>query len=204
MRIEIRADKKSLTIEGYVNAVGRESRIMTDKNGEKFTEIVEPGAFNQALGTAKSIRLMHNHERDLGATDTGELELREDKIGLYAKATTTDEVIIEKAQKDELRGWSFGFYPLETRYEKTETIPRRHLRKILLVEVSIIDNSKFPAYVGTSIEARAEEGETLKEIRVSECEGIEIKEQPQAEEKKKYDNTKYKNTLQILKMKGEI
>ena len=44
MRIEIRND--SVLIDGYVNAVGRDSRPMRDrKTGERFVEQIVPGAF---------------------------------------------------------------------------------------------------------------------------------------------------------------
>ena len=40
MRIEIRND--SVTLDGYVNAVARDSRPMLDENGEKFVEQISP------------------------------------------------------------------------------------------------------------------------------------------------------------------
>ena len=48
MRIEIRAD--SVLIEGYVNAVARDSRPMRDrKTGKRFVEQIVPGVFERAL-----------------------------------------------------------------------------------------------------------------------------------------------------------
>lgn len=43
MRVEIRADNK-VHIEGYVNAVGRDSRPLPSPKG-KFVEQVAPGVF---------------------------------------------------------------------------------------------------------------------------------------------------------------
>ncbi|CDB24559.1 phage capsid and scaffold [Clostridium sp. CAG:557] len=40
MRIEIRND--SVLLDGYVNAIARDSRPMLDENGEKFVEEDEP------------------------------------------------------------------------------------------------------------------------------------------------------------------
>ena len=48
MRIELRAD--SVLIEGYVNAVARDSRPMRDRDtGQRFVEQIVPGAFRRAL-----------------------------------------------------------------------------------------------------------------------------------------------------------
>lgn len=33
MQVEIRADRKSMVVRGYVNVVGRDSRVLHDKQG---------------------------------------------------------------------------------------------------------------------------------------------------------------------------
>ena len=108
MRIEIRAD--SVVIEGYVNAVARDSRPMRDrKTGKRFVEQIVPGVFERAL-KHNEVQLLLNHDktRNLGSTSTN-LELYEDSIGLHARAEVPDPEVIEKARKKKLRGWSFGF-----------------------------------------------------------------------------------------------
>ena len=80
MRIEIRAD--SVVIEGYVNAVARDSRPMRDrKTGKRFVEQIVPGVFERAL-RHNEVQLLLNHDksRNLGSTSTN-LELYEDSIG---------------------------------------------------------------------------------------------------------------------------
>ena len=47
MRIEIRND--SVLLDGYVNAIARDSKPMLDDNGEKFVEQISPKAFQRAL-----------------------------------------------------------------------------------------------------------------------------------------------------------
>ncbi len=47
MRIEIRND--SVLIDGYVNAVARDSRPMLSEHGEKFVEQISPKAFQRAI-----------------------------------------------------------------------------------------------------------------------------------------------------------
>lgn len=156
MRIEIRAD--SVVVEGYVNAVGRDSRPMRDrKTGKRFVEQIVPGAFKRAL-EQNDVQLLLNHDstRALGST-TNNLELYEDSIGLHARAEVTDPEVMEKARKKKLRGWSFGFRERDASTETiTDAMERRYVEQMDLVEVSIIDERKLPCYEGTSLEVRAE------------------------------------------------
>ena len=153
MKVEIRAD--SVTIEGYVNAVGRDSRVMQSPTGQ-FVEQVEPKTFERALSRTQDVDLMHNHKRTIGGVVQGNLALQEDAIGLHARATVTDTAVIEAAKNGELRGWSFGFSNPKDRIEPLgDGLQRRYLEDLELQEVSIIDSSMVPAYVGTSIEMRS-------------------------------------------------
>ena len=160
MRIEIRAD--SVLIEGYVNAVARDSRPMRDrKTGKRFVEQIVPGVFERAL-RHNEVQLYLNHDRSrvLGSTSTN-LELHEDSIGLHARAEVTDPEVIDKARKKKLRGWSFGFRERDASTEAiTDVMERRYVEDMELIEVSIVDERKLPCYEGTSLEVRAE-GETV-------------------------------------------
>lgn len=172
MRVEVRND--SVKIEGYVNAVGRDSRVMTDVRGGKFVEQVCPGAFQRAINSAGDIEIRANHEYEVGSLKQGNLSLKEDNIGLFAKADITDEAVVAAARAGNLRGWSFGFRAKKDRFEPTneDGLERRFLDEIDLLEVSILTN-KTPAYYGTSIEARDEEDET-REIRCLLADDIEV------------------------------
>ena len=55
MKVEIRKDGTAL-ITGYVNVVGRESRVLQDISGE-FVEVIEPGTFARALSKVDSVGL---------------------------------------------------------------------------------------------------------------------------------------------------
>lgn len=159
MRVEIRGDH--VVLDGYVNATGRDSRILASPRG-RFVEQVEPGTFGRALSRAGRVELRFNHGPTLGSTEDGALELREDAIGLRATATVTDPAVVEKARAGELRGWSFGFRKLKDRWEDwRDDIQRRCLEEIELREVSILD--KTPAYIATSIEERDGETHVLEE-----------------------------------------
>lgn len=163
MRVEVRADK-SVHIHGYVNVVGRDSRVLRDKSGP-YIEQVAPGAFARALKEGGAVELRFNHRRSLGATGDN-LELREDDVGLLADAVITDEEVAGKAERRELRGWSFGFVKKKDTWKTDgDGTRRRTLEDLELREVSILD--KTPAYIATSIETR-EEGEVLVEFRMEE------------------------------------
>lgn len=166
MQVEIRADRKSMAVRGYVNVVGRDSRVLHDKQGP-YIEQITPGAFAKALASGTPVELRWDHKKTLGSTaNQEELELREDNIGLLANAVVTDEEVIAAADRKELRGWSFGFVKQRDHWKVDEAgTRRRFVDELELREVSILD--KTPAYIATSIETR-EDGDVLVEFRVEE------------------------------------
>lgn len=155
MEIQFRND--SVLIEGYVNAVARDSNpIFDQKTGRYFIEQISPGAFRKALERNKVLLLLnHKKERVLGSTESN-LTLIEDNIGLKARAVITDEEIIRTARKQRLRGWSFGFVPWSTRTEtRADGTECRVVEDMQLIEVSLIDRMSTPCYDGTSVEVRS-------------------------------------------------
>jgi phage head maturation protease len=107
MSVEIRSD--AVLLEGYVNAVGRDSRILTDRTGKKFVEQIVPGTFQRALEKGNNVEIDLNHNRVLGSRETGEVELYEDAIGLRAKALISDPEVRSLARNNRLTGWSCEF-----------------------------------------------------------------------------------------------
>ncbi len=156
MQIEVRND--SVLIKGYVNAVERDSRKIHSPRGE-FVEQVRSGAWKKAIEKREDIAALLNHDwnKKIGSTKDN-LELREDNIGLYAELRATDPDIIEKAKSKKLVGWSFRFIKNKESWGKADDgTERRYLDEIDLLEVSVLDNTKTPAYYGTSVEARDNE-----------------------------------------------
>ena len=171
MRIEIRND--CVLLDGYVNAVGRDSKPIITPHG-KVVEQIEPRAFERALSRANNVDLLLNHRKDrkLGSTSDGNIQLFEDNIGLRAIATVTDPEVIQKAREKKLKGWSFGQFVNKDRLEeRANDIPRRHVEDLDLFEVSIIDDRMSPCYVGTSIEQRADK-EVITEQRGDEFRAV--------------------------------
>ncbi len=195
MRIEIRND--SVLLDGYVNAVARDSRPMLDENGEKFVEQISPKTFQRAVEKNDDILCLLNHEpsRVLGSTKDGNIELFEDNIGLRAICKITDSEVIEKAKENKLKGWSFGFEAVKEHEEPIkEGLKRRFIDEMNLAEVSIIDERKIPCYVGTSIETRAEK-QTKLEYR---GEDFKAKIVDNTEQKPKIDYSKYEKILEEI------
>jgi HK97 family phage prohead protease len=161
MKINIREDH--VEIEGYVNAIERNSKPLMSRVG-RFIERICKGAFKNAIKRNDDIHILlnHNWERDLGSTKDGTLELNEDNIGLHARATITDKEVIEKARNGDLVGWSFGFTDRAVDNVVENGIPTRAVKDLDLYEVSILDKAKTPAYDGTLITARSEDAENIQ------------------------------------------
>ena len=158
VKVKIRAD--SVEIEGYVNAIERNSKPLMSRIG-KFIERICKGAFKKALKRNDDVHILLNHDwnRDLGSTKKGNLELDEDNIGLHARATITDPEVVQKARNGDLVGWSFGFQDREVDNSTYDGMPYRAVKDLDLFEVSILDRTKSPAYEGTLVTARSENNE---------------------------------------------
>lgn len=166
MNIDIRAD--SVRITGYVNAVERLSKpIRETLHGriQTFFERIKAGVFRKALKRNKVLVLLnHNVERVLASTEDGSAILEEDNIGLKADITITDQEVVQKARDGKLSGWSFGFVANDDEITAEGENQIRTVTDLELIEVSILDETKSPAYYGTSIESR-EGGARMVEIR---------------------------------------
>ncbi len=156
-----------------------------------FVERVRAGTFDKAIKRGTPIELRFNHDKIIGDT-TKNLELYEDNIGLYARAIISDTEVIEKAQRGELRGWSFGFISEGESWDKEGELDRRTLEDIDLKEVSILD--KTPAYFGTSVEVRGEESNVFETRGIAGNIKLIGKESPKANSLEIYEKE-----LEILK-----
>ena len=154
MKIIIRADH--VHIEGYVNAVERLSKPITERLGT-FRERISAGTFKKALKRAEDVRILLNHDedRDLGGIKDGNLKLEEDAIGLRAEADIFDKDVIKDAKAGNLVGWSFGFFPIDTRDTSEDGMPIKELHDIDLREVSLLNRKHTPAYDGPLVAVRS-------------------------------------------------
>lgn len=164
MKLTIRSD--CVEIEGYVNSVERDSKPLMSRIG-RFIERICAGAFRKSLTRSDDVHILLNHDwsRDLGSIKRGNLELDEDNIGLHARATITDPDVIASARSGNLVGWSFGFYDRDVENSVEDGMPLRKVRDLDLIEVSLLDRTSSPAYVGTLVSVRAENGDEKYQLR---------------------------------------
>lgn len=207
MRVIVRSD--SVEIEGYVNAVERNSKPITDRAGH-YVERMCSGSFTRALNRNNDVHILLNHDwtRDLGSTAKGNLELNEDSIGLHARATIYDKDVIDKARNGDLVGWSFGFTDVDVDDSGTDNdtnLPLRKVRDLNLDEVSILDKTRNPAYAGTLIMTRENDGKVVKlgeecltNCNVSEASGEEETKERDLDEKKP-KLSYYSNLFSLMK-----
>lgn len=179
MKISLRTD--SVVIEGYVNAVDRYSRPLFEGAIGKFVERILPSVFKRALAKSHDVKVLLNHDydRELATTADGTAKLYEDNVGLRAVVTITDAEVVEKARQGKLVGWSFGFEALDDeRRTNDEGVVERTIKELDLHEVSIIDDTMLPAYVGTSIEARTVNEKTIEtRVQADDVEVVDDTEQ---------------------------
>ena len=172
MKIEIRED--SVRIDGYVNAVERESKVLSGilhGKPRKFVEKIKEGTFERALERAKrenrevKVLLNHDYDKELANTKMRGTKLVEDAIGLRCVTEIRDKDAVNLAKQKKISGWSFGFHCLKDNLENGDNdIVHREVRDIDLKEVSLLDNTRRPAYDGTSVEVRETKDEYV-EIR---------------------------------------
>lgn len=156
---EIRADETGIKVSGYAAVFGE----ITDIGGY-FREVLERGAFKEAIGRDDVVFVINHEGLPLARTRSGTLTLKEDERGLYMETTLDAEdpdvkSIVGKMKRGDLDKMSFAFRAEVQEWDDTQDPPLRTIRKASLYDVSIVTT---PAYDGTSIglrsleEARAE------------------------------------------------
>lgn len=147
--VELRAAGRRL--EGYAATFGTPAKI------GGFTETITRGAFSASLERSGDVLALVDHDqtRLLARTKSGTLTLSEDDKGLAfsldVPETQAGRDILALAERGDLGGMSFGFRVPKggERWQGR----RRELRQIDLLEISVV--SAWPAYSGTSIDARS-------------------------------------------------
>lgn len=158
---EVRAEGRRLS--GYAATFNTETRIAD------FSETIAPGAFAASLRGQPDILALVDHDagKVLARTKSGTLRLSEDSRGLVFSIdvpdTTLGRDLLAMAARSDLGGMSFGF-----------TVPdggdewhgeKRTLRNVVLHEISVVQS--FPAYGGTSIQARSRQQRTEADRRLA-------------------------------------
>lgn len=146
------ADDGSVKVSGYAAVFNQETNI-----GDYFIEVIERGAFTEAIGRDDVVFLINHEGLPLARTRSGTLQLSEDERGLKMDAVldmSDPDVmsIVPKMKRGDLDKMSFAFYPEVQRWDETGDIPKRYIQKVRLADVSIVTT---PAYNGTEIGLRS-------------------------------------------------
>jgi HK97 family phage prohead protease len=162
MTAEVRAvDTKdgSLKIGGYAATFNAEA------TGLNFREVIAPGAFTRALASNDPVFLLVNHDMEgipLASTQSGTLQLRQDKTGLYMEATLDPanpkaQELSSALRRGDMDKMSFAFTVSPD--GQTRDAGLRTINDIeRLYEVSVVT---LPAYDSTSVGMRSAEEENL-------------------------------------------
>ena len=149
---EIRADSDGIKVEGYAAVFGQETDI-----AGMFREVIERGAFTDAIGRDDVVFLINHEGLPLARTRSGTLTLTEDDHGLKIETMLDADdpdvkSISGKMKRGDLDKMSFAFYPEIDEWNEEGDIPLRTIKKASLHDVSIVTS---PAYEGTEIALRS-------------------------------------------------
>jgi HK97 family phage prohead protease len=152
--MEIRQDEgEAIRVSGYAAVFGEETNI-----GGMFTEVIDRGAFANALQRQDDVVFLVNHDGlPLARTRSGTLRLTEDERGLYMETeldgTDPDvRAIVPKMKRGDLDKMSFAFVPKRQDWDDSGEIPKRTIQDLELHDVAIVTT---PAYDGTEIGLRS-------------------------------------------------
>jgi HK97 family phage prohead protease len=152
--LEIREDEgEAIRVSGYAAVFGEETNI-----GGMFTEVIDRGAFANALQRQDDVVFLVNHDGlPLARTRSGTLRLTEDERGLYMETeldgTDPDvRAIVPKMKRGDLDKMSFAFVPKRQEWDDSGDIPKRTIQDLELHDVAIVTT---PAYDGTEIGLRS-------------------------------------------------
>jgi len=153
MQIETRNDK-TREISGYGILFNDKSKILRDRKGEEFIEVIHPEALNNLDLGDVYLYYQHDPKQVLASTEAGTLNLQITQRGLYFTAnlpeTRLGQDTYELLKRGDLKDMSFGFTVQKDSWDVTQNPPIRKVQQIgNLDEISIVTRG---AYKNTSIE----------------------------------------------------
>lgn len=160
-QFQTRAEDDKRYIEGYFVRFDDKYQLW-----DKTYETISPNAFDNTLN--RDIVSLWNHDSNypLGRTTNGTLNLRVDNVGLFGtvEINSEDSFAMDayaRVQRKDVKQCSFGFDIIkETTITHEDGATEFRLEELLLYEVSPVT---FPAYELTSISARKNDFEALRQ-----------------------------------------
>ena len=166
-RITMSAEVRAIdTEDGSMKIGGYAATFNSEADGLSFREVIAPGAFTRALQSADPVFLLVNHDMEgipLASTQSGTLQLRQDKTGLYMEAELDPanpkaQELTSALKRGDMNKMSFAFTVQpegQTREGGLRTIEEIDR----LFEVSVVT---LPAYSSTTVGMRSAEEESLE------------------------------------------
>jgi hypothetical protein len=156
----------SRTVEGYAALFDTTASI-----GGWFDERIEPGAFKEALKRS-DIRALFNHDPNyiLARTESGTLEVKEDKKGLFyrfeAPNTNFGNDFLEMLRRGDISQSSFAFTVNKQRWEEEKRGDEIKYTRVIEEVEQVYDVAPvtYPAYAETTVSARSKATELQKPI----------------------------------------
>jgi HK97 family phage prohead protease len=176
--MDVKVDKEKRIIQGRAVVYNSMSNELRTSNGDKFKEIIQPGALSNSLANNDILAFKeHNPEMLLGRKSAGTLMLEDRNDGLYVSInipeTSYGEDTLVSAMRGDLKGFSFGFNSPKARSYSKSGEKIREISSLNLREVSIVAN---PAYNETSLSVVRSE-DFVEEIKEENKVVIENKQQ---------------------------
>jgi HK97 family phage prohead protease len=128
-----------------------------------FRECLRRGCFRRAIQEKQDVRALFNHEPSalLGRCEAGTLRLAEDGQGLAFEVDLPDTQlgrdIRTLVQRRDLTGCSFGFTANDQTWSETvmDDGSVQYSRELMDVDLYDVGPVTYPAYTGTSVDARS-------------------------------------------------
>ena len=176
--MDVKVDKEKRIIQGRAVVYNSMSNELRTSNGDKFKEIIQPGALTDSLNKNDIMAYKeHNPEMLLGRKSAGTLMLEDRNDGLYVSInipeTSYGEDTLVSAMRGDLKGFSFGFNSPKAKTYSRSGEKIREISSLNLREVSIVAN---PAYNETTLSVVRSE-DFVEEIKEENKVVIENKQQ---------------------------
>lgn len=156
--VELReAEGDLINVTGYAAVFGEQTEI-GPLDGWGWAEVVERGAFTEALRRKDDVTFLVDHEGlPLARTSSGTLSLAEDQRGLRVDTALDPsdpdvQRILPKMKRGDLSKMSFAFIVEKETWDETGPHDVRTIQSVRLFDVSIVTD---PAYAGTEIGLRS-------------------------------------------------
>lgn len=151
--LEVRSEEgKPSKITGYASVFDEETDLGW------FREKIARGAFTRTLKERPDVLALFDHDTSMpiGRSSAGTLSISEDSRGLPVEITppntTAGRDAVELVRTGHVKGMSFGFRVLEDKWSVRDGMDLRTILDVELYEVSVVT---FPAYEGTTAQARS-------------------------------------------------